>query len=169
MEQRYVATELTHFVGRQIAGEADQYELLKKILKSGCLLASPRLGEDGAIQAQTHVGGTKFSNRNMYLSSVVCFCDIPLSDFAIHMGKYSRFGIAFTKEYLLQRGANPVAYVAVDSLIEEQWPPLWFQGGRLSKRDTVSRGKYFDLLMDQYKVDHMIVFTLTLPDGTEPL
>jgi Putative abortive phage resistance protein AbiGi, antitoxin len=43
---------------------------------------------------------------------VVCFCDIPTPDLAIHVGKYSKFGLAFTKEFLIEQGACPVFYVA---------------------------------------------------------
>ena len=45
---------------------------------------------------------------------VVCFCDIPVSDFAIHTTKYGCFGVAFSKQYLLGRkGAAPVHYVPI--------------------------------------------------------
>lgn len=47
--------------------------------------------------------------------TVVCFCDIPSDDLYLHMSKYGRFGISFTKTFLLSRGANPVYYVARDS------------------------------------------------------
>ena len=32
-------------------------------------------------------------------------------DLDVHMRKYSRFGIAFTKDFLLEKGASPVMYV----------------------------------------------------------
>ena len=35
------------------------------------------------------------------------------------MGKFSRFGLAFNKSLLIRRGANPVFYVAGNSLIKE--------------------------------------------------
>ena len=46
---------------------------------------------------------------------MVCFCDIPDSDLAIHVNKYSRFGLAFKKEFLIAKGACPVFYVANES------------------------------------------------------
>jgi len=33
------------------------------------------------------------------------------------MSKYSEFGLAFSREFLLQRGANPVLYLTTDGLI----------------------------------------------------
>ena len=42
---------------------------------------------------------------------IVCFCDIPQSDLALHMDKYSRFGIAFRKDFLIEHGVTPVMYV----------------------------------------------------------
>ena len=47
------------------------------------------------------------------------------------MGKFSRFGLAFNKSLLIRRGANPVFYVAGNSLIKE--------GGK-----EVSRAELFD-------------------------
>lgn len=42
---------------------------------------------------------------------MVCFCDIPIADLPLHMEKYSRFGLAFKKEFLIPKGARPVFYV----------------------------------------------------------
>ena len=50
---------------------------------------------------------------------MVCFSDIPVPDLGIHMGKFSRFGLAFNKSLLIKRGANPVFYVAGNSLIKD--------------------------------------------------
>lgn len=55
----------------------------------------------------------------MFGTSVVCLCDIPIGDLAFHARKYSDFGLAFRKEFLLARGANPVFYVAEAELGEE--------------------------------------------------
>jgi hypothetical protein len=48
----------------------------------------------------------------MFSGSYICFCDIPVADFSIHVEKYSRFGIGFRKPYLVGKGASPVLYVA---------------------------------------------------------
>jgi len=118
MDQRYISGELTHFVGGdkevsdKYSSDQECFELLVTILKSGVLKAPP-LSTDPAVEitAQTVVSGTSFSARDMYRSSVVCFCDIPLADLSLHMNKYSRFGISFTKGTLLPKGVNPVFYL----------------------------------------------------------
>jgi hypothetical protein len=52
----------------------------------------------------------------MYSPEVVCFCDIPVDDLNIHTAKYSHFGLAFLKSFLIKNGANPVFYVAANSV-----------------------------------------------------
>ena len=42
---------------------------------------------------------------------MVCFCDIPVADLPFHSQKYSPFGIAFKKSFLVKQGAAPVIYV----------------------------------------------------------
>jgi hypothetical protein len=53
----------------------------------------------------------------MYSPQVVCFCDIPVADFGIHVKKYSPCAIAFSKDFLLQQGASPVFYVPRDAVV----------------------------------------------------
>src|SRR3974390_3413841 len=96
--QCYVSRELTHFVGRG-RPEDDQYALLVHILKSGWLTHPPH--EPSLPSKFTTLGNAQFSTGQMYSAEAVCFCDIPVADFAVHIGKYSPFGIAFTKTYLL--------------------------------------------------------------------
>jgi hypothetical protein len=59
----------------------------------------------------------RLSDESMYATRVVCFCDIPLDVLEIHVSKFSRFGLSFKKEFLLQRGANPVSYIAEESMV----------------------------------------------------
>src|SRR4051812_39367143 len=102
--QPYVSDELTHFTGRG-KSESEQYATLVQILKSG-FLKSPALiagGKPrGEVGRRTLVRNPsqKICDGGVYLSSVVCFCDIPPSAFAIHMAKYSHFGVAFAKRWL---------------------------------------------------------------------
>lgn len=110
--QRYVSRELTHFVGRREVAEDDRYRLLVTILNSGLLTPHPENPQEGNFSRVDTAG--KLSDESMYLGRVTCFCDIPLADLGIHMSKYSRFGIAFDKHWLVGRGANPVYYVASD-------------------------------------------------------
>lgn len=107
--QRYISDELTHFVGRRFRDLPDaherQFSLLVDILRQGRLGASP----DVAMTPDTD---RRLSDNDYYKSNVVCFSDIPVPDLGIHMGKFSRFGLAFRKSLLVGRGANPVYYVA---------------------------------------------------------
>lgn len=95
MEQRYVSSELVHFVGRDLASDAARYRLLVDILRTGHLAAAPVLSREGEAAA----------------SSAVCFADVPVSDLPLHMAKYHRFGLSFRRATLAERGANPVFYV----------------------------------------------------------
>jgi len=47
----------------------------------------------------------------------VCFCDIPFGDLNIHIQKYSEFGFAFRKSFLVERGASPVFYLAKNATV----------------------------------------------------
>lgn len=128
--QRYVSDELTHFAGRGLR-EEEQYSLLvDKILKPGWLKPS-NLGSKTSEQEQRDAGLSYRIDHNqaindMYLSQVVCFCDIPEPDLKIHMHKYSKFGLSFPKPFLVGKGASPVFYVAKNANsfnkdVEEPW------------------------------------------------
>jgi Putative abortive phage resistance protein AbiGi, antitoxin len=103
--QRYVSSELSHFVGKG-KSEEDQYRLLLQILRTGLLMHKPfKHPQQRALRLD-------FSQLREIEDDVVCFCDIPTPDLAIHVGKYSKFGLAFKKEFLVEQGACPVFYVA---------------------------------------------------------
>jgi|ERR1035441_5054248 hypothetical protein len=110
--QRYVSPDLTHFVGKRFRTQAERYNLLKRILKTGVLKASPRLKParplTRAILKDTDLG---ISTNQGCVLPAVCFCDIPLCDLPLHMRKYSPFGLAFEKSFLASVGAVPVVYV----------------------------------------------------------
>ncbi|MFH1060456.1 MAG: abortive infection system antitoxin AbiGi family protein, partial [Pseudomonadota bacterium] len=110
--QRYVSDELTHFVGRGLShldqAEEQQYALLVEILRGGVL------GTDKSTEV-TYSKDKRFSANEFYKANLVCFSDIPVPDLGIHMGKFSRFGLAFRKCDLIARGANPVFYVATNA------------------------------------------------------
>ncbi len=109
--QRYVSPDLTHFVGRGLRSQEEQYRLLRRILNERRLRArSPEPTGRAAYVLEIHPRARLSGNR-AFRGSYVCFCDIPLGDLDLHMRKYSRFGIAFRKEFLLEKGATPVMYV----------------------------------------------------------
>ena len=115
-DQRYVSKELTHFVGRGKPAE-EQYQLFLKILRTGELLSDPARPPGGPAVRWTTVNAS-FSERLMYHFPGVCFCDIPVADLGIHARKYSPFGIAFSKAFLVTQGLSPVFYIANDSRVD---------------------------------------------------
>jgi hypothetical protein len=131
---------LAHFVGRSLPDDEARYLLLIKILKEGWLTHPPHNpGISGNISINT---SATLSNNDMYVPQVVCFCDIPIDDLAIHTRKYSRFGLTFSKATLLAQGANPVFYLAsscqvIDPFTVQQLERLQSEVG-LSLPDAVS-------------------------------
>jgi hypothetical protein len=137
--QRYVSDELTHFVGRDLTlGAADieredledqLYGRLLTILKDGQLKtggrrtgvnADPSIGKEGITveRVVTYEVGSRNLGK-MFDPAVICFCDIPVDDLGIHVSKYSPFGLAFPRDFLLARGVNPVLYLAEDAKVDE--------------------------------------------------
>lgn len=113
--QRYVSSELTHFVGRRHRiNRSRQYQTLAYILGDGLL-------RSGALQADSSEIRTRpsktLSSNNAIEPSTVCFCDIPEADFGIHMKKYGVFGISFAKSFLIEKGASPIFYIAANSKV----------------------------------------------------
>lgn len=108
-QQRYISKELSHFVGRGL-DEDSQYQLLIEILRSGLLTYSPN---DPTQQlGEIFINPTaKLSKNEMYNPGVVCFCDIPVEDLAMHVEKYSPFGLSFQKDFIVRNGGSPVNYL----------------------------------------------------------
>lgn len=110
-DQRYVSNELTHFVGRGLE-PGNQYRVLREILISGRLRTRSSQGKDVDSHG-VHINKEgRLSEDEMYAADVVCFCDIPLQDLPIHMRKYSYFGVAFLRSFMVKKGASPVFYQA---------------------------------------------------------
>jgi hypothetical protein len=109
----YVSHELSHFVGKG-KSEDQQYDILvNKILKPGRLIHSP---DDPNRPRGVSLDLSKpISTDEAIKYQVVCFGDIPVDDLAIHVKKYSKFGLAFPKEFLIDRGVCPVFYVATET------------------------------------------------------
>lgn len=131
-QQRYISNELTHFVGARLPEQEDQYSLLLTILRSG-LLKVPGKSDyvessdaSGPVVTRTSTTsvahGKKLSSNDKYRASIVCFADIPIDDLHLHITKYSKFGLAFTRRFLLGKGANPVFYIAQQSSTDVRNP-----------------------------------------------
>jgi Putative abortive phage resistance protein AbiGi, antitoxin len=146
IEQRYVSRDLTHFAGAGKETQEEQYDVLLQILRSGELRRDPKYapGTRG-ISGITRHRFASFSRRTMYDFPGVCFCNIPLADLEIHVRKYSCFGIAFQKPFLLERGASPVFYIANDSWIN----PAPLKELRIENR-SYKRAEFFDLMVSAF-------------------
>jgi hypothetical protein len=143
--QRYVSSELSHFVGRGKAGE-DQYQLLLHVLRTGWLTYAPH--DPRQPRTASLDFSRPISTDEVIKYQVVCFCDIPDADLAIHVRKYSKFGLSFRKDFLIARGACPVFYVANEGPVPAQ---QLFNPGDFAarieaarKQGYVDRALYFD-------------------------
>ncbi len=143
--QRYVSKELTHFVAWNKETPQEQYAVLAQILHAGWLTTTP--GAPGSPKPLAVIPGRKISKNRMYASHAICFCDIPVGDLGIHIAKYSPFGLAFSKTYLLQKGVNPVFYIANDSVVGRRRLPDGTVTSELVKREEhinwLARGIYY--------------------------
>jgi hypothetical protein len=122
--QSNVSEELTHFVGRARSTNAERYALFLQILghrlndhqaRTGWLQASYR-DEFGPGMAARSDGRLGLSTNEAVRCTMLCFCDIPRDQLGVHMKKYGQFGIAFSKQFLLRRGATPVCYIARNAI-----------------------------------------------------
>ena len=136
--QRYVSKELTHFIGRNL-NEAKQYDLLIEILRSRWLTHPPH---DPSISGNLSINSSA-NLQEMYSPEVVCFCDIPIDDIDIHMSKGSRFGISFLKNFLIEKGANPVFYLSKNSIVK----PL---RNLMNPEEIMGRKEYFETMIKEY-------------------
>lgn len=123
--QRYVSKELTHFVGRGPTGPIpleEQYGRLLSILtrrtRGSLWLTSDPANPGVRRKIDIHPARNICDDDAAFDQHPVCFCDIPVEDLGIHMGKYGYVGLSFLKTFLVPKGASPVFYVAKDSLVE---------------------------------------------------
>jgi hypothetical protein len=146
--QRYVSHELTHFVGRG-KPEGEQYTIfVNKILKTGWLTYPPH--DPNRPRSLALDLSQPISTDQALRYEVVCFCDIPETDLALHVRKYSRFGLALRKLFLIERGACPVFYVANESptSVMELWPPGNFMTAQVElarQRGVIDRALLFSV------------------------
>lgn len=153
--QRYVSTELTHFVGRGKAPE-DQYALLVHILRGGWLTHPPHNpNHSGNLFVKRDAS---ISNNEMYSPQIVCFCDIPIEDLHIHTTKYSSFGLSLSKDLVARQGGAPVLYLPLDTRIEasrglstEQIVTALSENRREDLYGETPLGELFDRMVPEYQ------------------
>ena len=152
--QRYVSSELSHFVGRGLKVE-EQYSLLLKILKEGWITHPPHNPNvSGNLSVNT---STPFSSNRMYAPEIVCFCDIPTADLGIHVGKYSPFGLSFSKDFIVRQGGCPVFYVPLQTAVRssrdvppEELMRLLQESRPEALYEDISKRDYLDRMMGEY-------------------
>lgn len=143
---RYASDELFHLVGRQSPLDDEKnYQTLKTILRNRCVSHPPHVPDWGKTSYTINWDKTLLS-ADLFIPTVVCFCDIPFEHLGIHVGKYGKFGLSLPKSLLIRYGARPVIYIPYD-------PSDWFSHGRATLRniESVFRG-YWSELFD--KLDH---------------
>lgn len=116
----YSSAELTHFIGRALPTDEERFQLLVHIVRRGWLTYPPHNEQH---EARFTVYRRRLASQDaMYVPHAVCFCDIPVEHLALHMSKYSKFGLSFQKAFLVGKGATPVFYLAMDSSVWKKRP-----------------------------------------------
>jgi len=93
----FISNTLTHWTGRD-KPDKEGFEIIEKIINTKKLLLTycpnyPKLPENRQIRTM-----------------MVCFTDIPLHLSQEHCARFGKFGIGFSKDKMIQYGANPVLY-----------------------------------------------------------
>lgn len=152
--QRYISKELTHFIGKGKRKEA-QYKLLIKILREGWI-AYPNHNTVDRVGLVVNLN-KKISQNEMYFPQIVCFCDIPVEDLALHIKKYSSFGISFNKDFIVQHNGVPVHYIPTQSHVKtllnitpEESVEFVKPGGGEHLYKDMDKGEYFDEVVKRY-------------------
>lgn len=154
--ESYTSSELTHFVGRTCSSDDERYDWLIKILRGGQLRASGIYGIGAGSAARLSVtGNMKISDETAIQGQIVCFCDIPTDSLGLHMSKYSHFGVAFSKAFLVAKGANPVFYVARDAVLSGG-TVIPTGSGSLELKQDITRAE----LLDRIHTEAMTLSTL---------
>jgi hypothetical protein len=115
MSQGYISDTLFHFVGKDLPIEEEQYNLLKKIVQEGWISFPPHDQQISPGFVEIDSMRTR-KLEEMINPKCVCFSDIPIDKISLHVKKYSKFGLGFARDFLLSKGANPVFYIAENSI-----------------------------------------------------
>ncbi|MFA7695727.1 MAG: abortive infection system antitoxin AbiGi family protein [Methanoregula sp.] len=114
MSQNYISDVLFHFVGKNLESEKEQYVLLKKIVHEGWISFPPHVCAVSPGSVEIH--SMRFNRlEDMINPDCVCFADIPIKEISLHTKKYSKFGLGFSRGFLLAKGANPIFYIGDNS------------------------------------------------------
>lgn len=107
----YISNELFHLVGRrQPTDDEANYQILLKVLDSSCVSHPPHNQDSYSHRIAFNWDKSIFSEE-LVVPGVTCFGDIPYANLHIHMKKYGKFGLSFSREFLIKYGARPVIYM----------------------------------------------------------
>jgi hypothetical protein len=168
----YTSDELTHFLGRSLPSDDERFELLCRVIDGGVLLdpshinrrdgifmAGLRDNETGEIADAVeyssvpnvrHDMGSRVSDNRLIQFEIVCFCDIPLNELGVHCSKYGRFGLSFSKLFLVKQGASPVMYVPTPGAFRLKLEERHRKSGELfyEEEKNGTRAQAFDSLYE---------------------
>lgn len=166
----YVSDVLSHFVGRSLAKDDERFELLVSIIKEGKLLGNPNRDKTDyrVLMLSPDYDGNRLGE--LYdMCSCVCFCDIPKDALRIHVGKYGKFGLGFSKEYLSSKGVRPVQYIPKNARITT---PDYISNDdnmlsyllKMSRRGTALLS-VFDVMDSAYNFRNLLAGIVNVPEN----
>ena len=111
MDTPYTSDQLFHFVGYKRPNEnAENFNTLCKVLSDCCVSHEPHGNLPGTFRYTLDIGKSLL-NEELIVPTVTCFADIPPASLGNHVRKYGRFGLGFSREFLVFHGARPVTYI----------------------------------------------------------
>lgn len=79
-----------------------------------------------------------------------CFCDITLHRLGAHLDWYGYYGLAFSKEWGMKKGIQPVQYINPKSYLCESFSESFNSALKVdSENETEAQSKMKDFLLDQ--------------------
>lgn len=107
----YVSEVLYHLVGSsQPTHDRENFEVLRKVLRSGELWTNSVGGKRGLVMTKTDPDRPR-TNGEFIEATVTCFCDIPRNLLGRHTSRYGRFGVGIDRTLAAGLGARPVIYL----------------------------------------------------------
>ncbi len=100
-----------------MGSEEEKFALLVNIIKCGRLRGLYKPGIYTTDKYRCERAGELLAEIGC-----VCFCDIPDRSLYIHTKKYGSFGIGFSKQYLVAKGARPMMYIPLNCDIKDVSP-----------------------------------------------
>lgn len=116
---KYTSSQLSHFVGRALKTNDERYELLSAIIRGGKLRVNLTHEDNARIVTTFNYSGERLGEPYEKIDCI-CFCDIPNESLGIHTNKYSKFGIGFSREFLVKLGAQPVMYIPINERVKKR-------------------------------------------------